>query len=191
MEVAEKIEFSEGEFKELHESYGSSNLKLQSEVYADLGQKQLDVYFKSIGFATTVIGVIGLIAGFGFTALDFVVNLYLFLLGEALLMIGLFYGLWWVQEVYQSEFNALEAQRDKFSKFYKNRNLMYVDLFNDWLETKSISRRALTDLKNIDNESIELYKNDIETTPPRIYSQTVYILMVLGTTCLLVSLVQR
>ncbi|XKT74606.1 MAG: hypothetical protein ACJKTH_00750 [Patescibacteria group bacterium UBA2163] len=189
MNTEDKISLNDEEFKEFYESFGSSNFRLQSEIFGDLGTKQLDVYFKSIGFATTVIGVIGLIAGFGFTALDFVKTMSLFMAGEVLLLGGLFYGLWWVQQKYQAEFNDIEAERKKYSDFYNTRNEKFLILYNNWLETKKISKQDFINLNETDKKSINLFKNDSDRKAPQIYSQIVYILMILGTFSLLGSLV--
>lgn len=188
MSDEDKINLTDEGFKEFYESFGSNHFRLQSEVLSDLGTKQLDVYFKSIGFATTVVGVLGLIAGFGFTALNFVKNVPLFIAGEALLFAGLFYGLWWVQQKYQTEFNSLEEERKKHSDFYKERNGKFLDLYNSWLKNKTFSKKAFIDLNETDKKSIELFKNDGEREAPPIYSEKVYFLMILGMIFLLSSL---
>ncbi len=181
------IPLSEEEFKEFYDNFGSNHFQLQSRVLEDLGTKQIDIYFKSIGLATTVIGVIGLIAGFGFTALGYVQSLWFFFVGEGLLLGAIFYGLFWTQKIYQGEFKSLESERRKYLTFYAERNEKFMELYNSWISTRGINRTTLTELNKIDMESINLFKSEKGGPIPSIYSQTMYVLMIAGTLVLFSS----
>ncbi|HVW82582.1 MAG TPA: hypothetical protein VHC68_01390 [Candidatus Paceibacterota bacterium] len=187
MSSSDDIELSEAQFNEFYENFGSNSFQLQGRVLEDLGTKQLDIYFKSIGFATTVIGVVGLIAGFGFTALDHVESMALFFFGEVLLLGGLFYGLFWTQQKYQAEFKSLEEERKKLAAFYEKRNGKFMELYNKWISERRISRTAFVELNEIDKGSIELFRTEKDRPIPSIYSQAMYILMIAGTVVLLSS----
>ncbi len=181
MEQNQDINLNREEFKELYNNFGSNSFQLQSRVLEDLGTKQVDIYFKSIGFATTVIGAIGLIAGFGFTALGYVQSLWLFFIGEGLLLGAIFYGLFWTQKIYHSEFKSLESERRKHLTFYAERNDKFMELYNSWTSTQKISKTTLTELNKMDMESINLFKSETNGPIPSIYSQTMYMLMIAGT----------
>jgi len=181
------IPLTESEFQEFYENFGSNNFKLQGKVLEDLGTKQLDIYFKSIGFATTVLGVIGLIAGFGFTAFGYIQCLWLFFLGEGLLLGALFYGLFWAQRKYHEEFKSLEDERRKHMAFYETRNNKFLELYNSWITNRTISKATLTELNETDKGSISLFETAADRSAPSIYSQTMYVLMIAGTIMLFSS----
>jgi hypothetical protein len=192
MELNEKSNqntvLSEELFKDFYEAFGSSSLKLQGKILGELGDKQLDIYFKSIGFATTVIGAIGLIAGFGFTAFGYVQSVLLFFIGESLLLGALFYGLFWTQRKYQAEFNVLEQDRQKYLTFYEERNKKFIKLFENGLRSPHIiNKKEFIDLNELDKKSIELFKNENPKVAPDIYSRIMYILMIFGSIILFSS----
>ncbi len=186
---SDQISLDEELFKEFYDNFGSNSLQLQGRVLEDLGTKQLDIYFKSIGFATTVIGAVGLIAGFGFTAFGYVQSVFLFFVGEALLLSSLFYGLFWTQQKYQEEFKSLEEERRKLTGFYEKRNEKFLVVYNSWISTRTISKKAFTELNEIDKESINLFKTENNRPTPSIYSRAMYLLMIGGTIALFSSFV--
>lgn len=186
---SDDIELTDDQFKEFFENFGSKSFQLQGRVLEELGTKQLDIYFKSIGFATTVVGVVGLIAGFGFTALDHVQSIPLFFVGEALLIGGLFYGLFWIQQKYQAEFKSLEEERKKLADFYEKRNEKFMELYNKWILEQRVNRTVFVELNEIDKRSIELFRTKNDRPIPSIYSQAMYILMIVGTAVLFTSFI--
>ena len=182
-----EIALTETQFQEFYDNFGSNSFKLQGEVLGDLGSKQLDIYFRSIGFVTTVLGAIGIIAGFGFTAYGYVESLFLFFLGEALLLSSLFVGVFWTQEKYRAEFRELEEERRNHVTFYERRNTKFLEIYNSWIRNRKISKLALSELNEIDKSSLDLFKTDANRPIPSIYSPTMYRLMVVGTIVLLCS----
>ena len=82
----DEIEFEDKEVDEFYERFGGTKFALQSEVARAYGDRKIDIYFKSIGFAATVISTIGIIAGFGFTAFGYVESRFLFFVGEGILL---------------------------------------------------------------------------------------------------------
>lgn len=174
------IELSEIEFKEFYESFGSSHLKMQGKLLEDLGNKKIDIYFKSIGFTTSVTSVIGIIAGFGFTAFGYIQSTFLFFIGEGLLFAALFYGLLWAQKIYGGEFSSLNADFKKFRDFFDKRNQKFLELFNSALKNHIISEKKFRELNETDKDSINLFIVGEEEIP-QVYSKTTYFLGIFGT----------
>lgn len=181
------IQLTDEQFDEFYQHFGSNNFQLQGSVLGDLGTKQLDIYFKSLGFATTIVGTIGLVAGFGFTAFDHVQSTLLFFTGEGFLISAILYDLFWVQEKYQKEFNALEEERRKFIGFYEERNKIFISLYNSWTSKRVIDKNAFTKLNETDKKSIELFKTEENRPIGLIYPPLVYRLMIVGVLVLLSS----
>lgn len=183
----EIINLSIEQFQEFHEKLGSENFQLQSRIFEDYGKKKLDIYFKSIGFTTVVIGTAGLIAGFGFTAISEIQSEFLFFTGEALLLSSIFYGLFWIQNIYQGEFRSIEDEMKRLRKFYDERNEKYMILYNEWMSKKSITKNNLKKLQEFENGSIDLFKTPAQVFAPVIYSPIMYVLMTFGAAALLGS----
>ena len=177
----EIIQFTnEEEIKEFYETFGSKHLKMQSEILKEFGIKQIDIYFKSIGFVTTVISIIGIVAGFGFTAFEYIQSLPLFFVGEGLLFGMLFYGLFWVQKIYQGEYKTLNDTRKKYSDFFEERNKKFIELYNNALNTHSMEKGKFIELHEIDQQSIDLFKVDDKEILQQIYSKPMYYLALIG-----------
>ncbi len=183
----EIINLSIEQFQEFHEKLGSENFQLQSRIFEDYGKKKLDIYFKSIGFTTVVIGTAGLIAGFGFTAISQIQSELLFFVGEALLLSSIFYGLFWIQNIYQGEFRSIEEEIKRLREFYDKRNEKYMVLYNEWMSKKSITKNNLKQLQEFENKSIDLFKTPTQVSVPVIYSPVMYGLMTFGAAALLGS----
>lgn len=180
------IPLASEEFEKLHDNFGSAHFKLQSEVLKDFGTNKLDLYFKSVGFNSSVTRVIGIVAGFGFTAMAYVQSMFLFIVGEGLLLAALFYGIWWVQEIYTGEFNSVNKDIEKFRDFFNKRNDKYMELYDGWMKKKSISETTLRELNEMDKSSVDLFKTE-ESEVPQTYSKTTYFLGICGSILLLAS----
>jgi hypothetical protein len=182
----QEIPLTQDEFEKFHNNFGSAYFKLQGEALEDFGTKKLDLYFKSVGFTSSVTGVIGIVAGFGFTAMDHVQSMFLFIVGEGLLLSALFHGMWWVQQIYTKEFNSINADIRKFRDSFNERNNKYMELYNGWMAKKSISKKSFQELSEMDKKSIDLFKTE-EAEIPQTYSKITYFLGIYGSIVLLTS----
>lgn len=109
-----KLTFAE--WKELYVQIGSNSLELQSEIAKDITDKQLNLYQHTLDFIYRIASVMGIFAGFGFTGLSYVVNLPLFITGEAILISLILICLYFVPKVYTSEYDGLEKSLKKYNK---------------------------------------------------------------------------
>lgn len=180
------IELDEKEFNEFYENFGSKSLKMQGEILKDLGNKKIDIYFKSIGFTTSVTSVIGIIAGLGFTAFGYVQSTFLFFLGEGFLVGAIFYGLIWTQQVYAGEFHSLNSDSKKFRDFFDVRNEKFLALYNRALKDHLINEKKFRELNEVDLESVNLFKTEKEEVP-QVYSKVTYFLGICGAVLLFSS----
>lgn len=172
----EKVRVEEKNVMLFYEELGSSHFKLQGTTLEKYGKLKLDIYFRSIDFAATITGVIGIIAGFGFTAFSSIESKPLFFLGEAILFYGIFKGLIWVQRIYQSEYKGLEDESKKHLVHYKIRNEAFTKVYNQLIAPgHEINKADLESLQKIDQDSLILFKpNDEERPPQTIYSKEIY-----------------
>ena len=111
--------------EKFYEQFGSSRFRLQSEMAQDRGRRLLELYYRSIDFIYKTITTIGVIAGFGLTALGYVRSPVLFVVGESFLFGAIAFGIWATQKIYLREIENLEGL---FSKIRVNFS-EYVTLF--------------------------------------------------------------
>ena len=178
----DKVNITEENVMPFYEELGSSHFKLQGETLEKYGELKLDIYFKSVSFVATVTSVIGLIAGFGFTAFSFIESKLLFFAGEAILFYGIFRGLMWVQRIYQSEYKGLVTETNKHLVHYKVRNEAFTKVYSQLIAPgHQINRADIEALQKIDNDSLTLFKpSDGEKQPQTIYSKEVYACLIGG-----------
>jgi hypothetical protein len=185
----EKVRISEENVMTFYEAFGSNDFELQSTTLEKYGELKLNIYFKSIGFVTTVTSVIGIIAGFGFTAFSFIESRLLFFVGEAILFYGIFRGLKWAQDVYTAEFKALEAEMKKHVAHYEIRNKAFGVVYDQLLSANhEINQVDIENLNKVDRDGLILFKpSEEENKPLVIYSKEVYMCLLVGTMVLFSS----
>lgn len=180
--MGEKIKIEKENVMNFYEELGSNHFKMQGNTLEKFGTAKLDIYFKSIGFVSAVTGVIGIIAGFGFTAFSFIQSKFLFFTGEIILFYAIFKGLTWVQHIYTSEYESLESEFNKHQKHFQKRNEAFTNIYNQLIsESHEINRIDIENLQKIDQEMLILFKpKESDKLPQAIYSKEVYFCLLIG-----------
>lgn len=180
--------------EKFYEQFGSSRFRLQSEMAQERGRRLLELYYRSIDFIYKTITTIGIIAGFGFTALGYVKNITLFVVGELFLFSAIAFGIWATQKIYLKEIENLEGL---FSKIRVNFS-KYVTLFESKLkkatDDKTLTTEDIKELQEKDRELLKILQESPETEKdkqemdlfPRIV-WTIFSLFVVGVLPLLAS----
>lgn len=105
--MAEKeIKFSEEDWDKFYERQGSQYFRLESEILEAHGENEKKLLYEIFGSTKILVQAIGVVAGFGFTALGYVENISLFLIGEFFLFVAIFSGLFWTQHAYRANLSA-------------------------------------------------------------------------------------
>lgn len=185
----EKIKIEEENILPFYDEFGSKHFQLQSKILERFVGLQLDIYFKSVGFVSGVLGILGVIAGFGFTAFAFIQSKPLFFFGEALLIYAILKGIKWIQNIFSNEYSALVKEIEKHSNFFEERNELFMIVYNQLnLESHEIEKNDFQNLMSKDKESLTLFKPDNKNYKPQdIYSKEVYWSLTAGTVLLLLS----
>ena len=136
--MSEEIEMSSEDWDKFYESQGSKYFQLESEILKAHGDDQKKLLYEILTSTTQLIQVIGVVAGFGFTALGFVENRSFFILGELFLFIAILVGLFWTQKIYRSNITASDKEVVRVKSIFADR---YVIL-------KKIYDKALSDIEN-------------------------------------------
>ena len=153
--------------EKFYEQFGSSRFRLQSEMAQERGRRLLELYYRSIDFIYKTITTIGIIAGFGFTALGHVKNITLFVVGELFLFGAIAFGIWATQKIYLKEIENLEGL---FSKIRVN-FAEYVTLFESKLkkatDDKTLTTEDIKELQEKDRELLKILQESPETEKDR------------------------
>jgi len=186
-----EIEFNDEQIKEFYERFGGSNFMRQSEVARAYGDHKIDIYFKSVGFAAKVISTIGIIAGFGFAAFGYVESKFLFFCGESILIYSILHGLIWVQNIYNSEFLALDKAQKNHNIYFTERNKLFMEVWDIISKTKKVDRDKFIELIEKDKAVLQLFATkdqEVEKQKPNnIFSKKLYYLMIAGSVMLMSS----
>lgn len=191
--MEEKIEYYTNEdIKKFHEIKGTPNLQLQADVKKAYGEAEIQLFDKTLDFTYKILTTIGLVAGFGFTAISKVITIYLFVFGEGLLLSAILLGIFWVQKIYLSNLKSVQKTSSLHSKLFNARNIIYRRIFDRLMKDCSLSSIDLEELKKKDNEIAEAfitYSENHEDTKEELPLMYIMIFFVLGCLFLLSSFV--
>jgi hypothetical protein len=186
----QEFNLNQEQIEEFYELYGSAKFTLQSQTSKAYGDHKIDIYFKSVGFAATVVSTIGIIAGFGFTAFGYVESKFLFFCGEGILFYSILHGLMWVQSVYSGEFRNLDNSQKKQREYFSERNKLFMEVWSTISTTGKITQEKLFSLQKKDEEAVSLFapkEENNEEKPNAIFSKRLYNLMIIGSIMLISS----
>jgi len=156
-EVKENSKNNEGEALELlHKNFGSPNFQLQEEAMKGYGDSLLKLYFRSLDYIYRIASVVGIVAGFGFTALAHVDNMALFFLGEALLLGDMAFALWWIQSLHKKELSSVEDEYNKIRSHFSERNKLYKRIFDNTKKSNILDGKELLELQEKDEKLVEI-----------------------------------
>lgn len=137
------IKLSEKEYRDLYEGMISKALKTEGEVMSDYSNQEQELLYRFTGFTYQILSIIGIFAGFGFTAISKAQNLYLFLSGQSLLIFSILLGLWWLKSFYESNLQAIQQSSNGIFELYKERDKVYLAISKDFLEKQELKKSNL------------------------------------------------
>ena len=198
MKLNEEIKFSEEEWKEFYENFGSRFFQLESATLKAHGDDQKKLIYEVFGSSKTLVQTIGVVAGFGFTGLGYVKNLPLFLTGEFFLFFTIFYGLYWGQKAYKTNLESSNAEVIRVKKLFADRYSVFKKIYDkalsDITNGNEISspKSDISDLQKQGNDLMEKFAIQNESKGKNIGDPFgwLMILFAVGGICLLLSFVR-
>jgi len=157
-------------------------LKIGMEIRHDISEKHERVRERALTHVYQLVTAIGIIAGFGFTAIDSVQSIAMFLFGESLLFAGMAVGMWFAKAGFIDEIKYLAEWANKLHSIHQKRRGME----KRFAENKVSGLKE--EMEKIDNETGEIFKNKIEIADYR-WLTTIFLFFVLGCMFLLLSFV--
>jgi len=157
--------------------------KIGMGIRRDISEKHERVRERALTHVYQLVTAIGIIAGFGFTAIDSVQSITIFLFGEFLLFAGMAVGIWFAKAGFIDEIKYLTDWANKLDDIQKRRMNM----------EKKFAKNNITGLQNemelVDNETGELFKNETKIADYK-WLTAIFIFFVFGCIFLLVSFVK-
>lgn len=128
------------------------------EKYAKTEMKLID---DNLNFGYKIIQTIGIIAGFGFTAISGVKNNYFFAIGEFLLITSVAYGIYQIKKIYTSNLESIQKSSNKSFAAFDEKSKLYVETITKFLKEGIIDTNLFqNDLEIVDQKLLEAIKPD-------------------------------
>lgn len=150
---------SETEYREIYEGWISKALKTEREVMSEYSDREQGLLYKFIEFTYQILAVIGIFAGFGFTALGQVKSLWLFFLGESILISTILFGLYWLKKFYESNLGTIQKSSKEVFKIYKQRDEFFLQIARDFAEKQILKKANLINAQKKDEEVLNWIRN--------------------------------
>lgn len=167
--------------------------KFHQGIYADTtslyGKQEQKYIDELLTFSYKIVQTIGIVAGFGFTAVGFVNSIILFVMGEALLIGSIVYGIFNLKKIYTKTLSTLKNSSDKKIKALKAMSDLFRTVILDAVKTRMV------DLEDFDLKHQEMNENilkEFEGKPEKERDETKFltvllVLLILGGMLLLTS----
>ena len=149
--------YSAEDIQKFHEIKGHPSLKLQSEVKAEYGKAELELFNKTLDFTYKILTTIGIVAGFGFTAITRVETMSLFIAGEAMLFLAILLGIYWIQRIYLNNLKSIQDTSLKHNRVFNARNTVYKKIFDRLQKDGTLSSIDLAELEKRDDEILNSF----------------------------------
>ena len=120
---------------------------LYSTVMTEYGKKEIKLVDNILNFGYKIIQTVGIVAGFGFTAIGNVKNIYLFVLGEGILLISIIYGVNKIKKIYTSNLNGIQLSSNNVCKILFEKSKIFQ---------KIIPKALSSGLIDMDNFQLKL-----------------------------------
>jgi len=165
---------------------------LYGEAMKEYADKELKLIDDVLNFGYKIIQTVGIVAGFGFTAIGYVKNIYLFVSGEAILLLSIVYGVYKIKKIYSENLSSIQSSSDQKSNVFNEKSLIFQEVILKAVKEKVIdmvdfqARLDAVDQKLFKefspDEEVKIKKNEDFLTP-------LIIFLVVGGATLLLSFI--
>lgn len=164
--------------------------RLYAEVMREYVEKEMKLIDNTLDFGYKIIQVIGIVAGFGFTALGLVKSIFLFIGGELLLISSIVYGVYQIKRFYTTNLEGMQQARTKVSKLFREKSQLFQDVITGGVKEGKIDITEFqTRLGSIDSRILEEFssKQDEPSKNEGRFLDVIILLLILGGLALLLS----
>lgn len=155
----QKLKLTPKEFEETYTAWMHNSMKAESEVMSKYSEQELDLLHRFIGYTYQIITVLGILAGFGFTAIQRVASFPLFIAGESLLVVAILYGLYWIKKFYESNISTIQASSNGTFKIYKDRDDIFLKINDEYIKTQTVDKTLFEEVMSKERSLVEYIGN--------------------------------
>lgn len=163
---------------------------LYAKAMEEYGEKELKLIDDVLNFVYKMIQVIGIVAGFGFTALGFVKQLHLFILGEAFLLSSIVYGIYQIKKIYATNLNGIQKSSNEASTIFQEKSQLFQGVITEALKEGKIDMTDFQSrLEKVDAKLLNFFsrKKNRTTKNEERFLDTIISLLITGSILLLLS----
>lgn len=153
--MSQEIKLTEKDYKYLQEGWMSKALKTEGEVMSEYANRERELLYKYVDYTYKILASLGIFAGFGFTGITRVQTLGFFILGEAILVATILYGLYWLKIYFESNLKPIQESSREIFKKYKARDRVFLEISKDFIERQIMKKDNLLDVQKKDQEILE------------------------------------
>lgn len=102
--------------------------RVYAEAMHKYGEKEIKLIDDTLGFGYKIIQVIGIVAGFGFTALNSVKAPNFFILGEFLFITSIIYGVYQIKKIYATNLESIQKSSNQKSKVFQEKSKLFQEV---------------------------------------------------------------
>lgn len=111
---------------------------LYAEAMKEYADKELKLIDDVLNFGYRIIQTVGIVAGFGFTAIGFVKNIYFFVSGEGILLLSIVFGVYKIKNIYSENLSSIQSSSDRKSKVFIEKSNIFQEVIPKAVKDKVI-----------------------------------------------------
>lgn len=151
----------------LHQLAKEANA-LYNTVQSGYNDTQKEYLNGHLEYSYRVVQVVGILAGFGFTAIASVQAIGLFILGELLLLVAIIFGLYKTRNLYTTTIDALDKEGNKKKKVVWERNMYLTQILQQATNERKIPADFQQKLNELNDKILkEFAPDDLHEDKPK------------------------
>ena len=163
---------------------------LYGEAMKEYGDKELKLIDDVLNFGYKIIQTVGIVAGFGFTALGYVKNIYLFVSGEGILLLSIVYGVYKIKKIYSENLSSIQSSSDSKSKVFIEKSNIFQEIIPKAVKEKVIDMADFqSKLDAVDQKLLKEFSPDKKSKKDEDFLTPLIVFLVLGGGALLLSFI--
>lgn len=135
--------------------------KVYEYAMSEYGKAEMKLIDDTLNFGYKIIQVIGIFAGFGFTAIQKVENIYFFCLGEIFYISAIVYGIYQIKKIYATNLESVQHSSANKYKVFKEKSEFFQTYIKKFTEENKLDVEKFTnELKEVDNKLLQEFNKD-------------------------------
>lgn len=165
-----------------------------AEAMKEYGEKELKLIDEVLSFGYKIIQTIGIVAGFGFTAIGYANSILLFLSGQGILLFSIVFGVYKIKKIYSDSLESIQSASDGANRVFSAKSKLFQEIIpkavkENVIDVAEFQRR----LEAVDQKLIAQFNSDNKSKPKKNedFLTPLIVFLVLGGLLVLFSFICR